>query len=164
MNANILYIVIVLLIIVVTVCQYGPCQYGPCHYVNSCDIMNFGNYLQATDDGWNYILPQDFHKMDKSKFFILDIRKPDDYKKGHIKGAVNIFWLDLMKPDNIKRLPKDKQIIVVCYVGHTASQILVLLKLLGYNAKALKFGMGLAPNKNVPIAGWTTLGYDTVKS
>lgn len=132
--------------------------------INKINVLRFCKYLQATDDGWNYILPKEFNKMDKSKIFILDVRKPSDYQKGHIKGSVNIYWLDLMCNENLAKLPKDKEIVIVCYLGHTASQILVLLKLLGYKAKALKFGMGVPPNKNVPIAGWSTLGYEVVKT
>lgn len=128
-------------------------------WMNSCNIRKFCKYLHETDDGWNYILPTDLHNMDRSNLFILDVRKPEDYKAGHIPGAVNIFWLDLMKDENIKKLPKDKEIIIVCYVGHTASQLVVMLKLLGYNVKALKFGMGVPPNKG-QVAGWLTLGYE----
>jgi len=123
-------------------------------------IHYFHKYLQDTKGDWNYVLPEDFHKMDTSKMFILDVRKPEDYKKGHIKGSLNIFWLDLMNPENLNKLPKDKDILIVCYVGHTASQVLVLLKLLGYKAKVLKFGMGKSPTKGVPIAGWTDYGFE----
>jgi rhodanese-related sulfurtransferase len=67
-----------------------------------------------------------------------------------------------MKPDNLKKLPIDKEIIIVCYVGHTASQVLVLLKLLGYNAKVLKYGMGTSPTIGVPVAGWSDFGYNVI--
>ena len=38
-------------------------------------------------------------------------------------------------------MPNDKQIVVVCYTGHTASQATALLNALGFNATALKWGM-----------------------
>jgi rhodanese-related sulfurtransferase len=53
----------------------------------------------------------------------------------------NIFCMDLL--DNLDKLPEDKTIVLICYVGHTASQMLVALRLLGYDVIALKFGMGL---------------------
>lgn len=124
-------------------------------------IKHFDEYLQESKDGWNYVLPKEFNEMDKSDIFILDVRRPEDYRKGHIKGSINIFWLDLMKPENLKRIPMDKKIVIVCYVGHTASQVLVLLKLLGYNAKVLKFGMGQSPGTGVPVAGWVNYGFET---
>jgi rhodanese-related sulfurtransferase len=124
-------------------------------------IKHFDEYLQESKDGWNYVLPKEFNEMDKSNIFILDVRRPEDYRKGHIRGSTNIFWLDLMKPENLKKIPMDKEIVIVCYVGHTASQILVLLKLLGYNAKVLKFGMGQSPGMGVPVAGWINYGFET---
>jgi len=120
-------------------------------------------FVKMTKDDWNYITPQDLEKRGLDKFFILDIRKPEDYKECHLKGATNIFWLDLFKADNLRRLPQDKTILVYCYVGHTSSQVLVLLKLLGFDAVGLKFGMGKSPVEGVPVAGWLDYGFETVK-
>jgi len=109
----------------------------------------------------DYILPQELHGKNPNDYFILDVRNPKDYKKGHIPGTtMNIFWLDLMKPENLNKLHKNKEIIIICYLGHTASQVLVLLKLLGYNARVLKFGLGISPKKSVPVAGWINYGYE----
>ena len=123
----------------------------------------FDDYITTTKNDWNYVTPKQFYAMDKSDIFILDVRKPEDYKKGHIENSVNIFWMELLKPENLKRIPNDKKIVIVCYVGHTASQILVLLKLLGYDASVLKFGMGISPRKGIHVAGWTDYGYPVVK-
>jgi rhodanese-related sulfurtransferase len=118
-------------------------------------------FVKSTDKDWNYVTPVDFEKMDKNDLFLLDIRKPEDYKKEHIKGARNIFWLDLL--DNLDELPDDKKIVLICYVGHTSSQALVILKLLGYDVVSLKFGMGRSPVEGVPVAGWLDYGFETVK-
>ena len=64
----------------------------------------------------------------------------------------------------LNRLPKEKLIVLICYVGHTSSQVLTLLKLLGYNVIAIKFGYGLSPVKGVPVAGWLDYGLPTEKS
>jgi len=118
-------------------------------------------FLKDTKDDWNYILPEDFEKQRKNKnFFILDIRRPEDFAKGHIPGAKNIFWLNLLDDENLKKLPKDKKIVIYCYVGHTSSQALVILKLLGYDVIALKFGLGKSPTEGVPVAGWLDYGYE----
>jgi rhodanese-related sulfurtransferase len=74
-------------------------------------------------------------------FFVLDIRRPADYCAGHIDGAVNIPFEEVAKPGNLAQLPADMPILVVCYTGHTASQINSILNLLGYNAWTLRFGM-----------------------
>ncbi len=73
--------------------------------------------------------------------FILSVRSPEYYEKGHILGAINIPWREVAKEENLAKLPKDRQIVVYCYTGHTASQITALLDTLGYDAINLKFGM-----------------------
>lgn len=127
-------------------------------------IKYFDTYLHNIKDDWNYITPTELHEqMAKSPnyCFLLDVRDPKDWRAKHIKGTVNIYWLELFKSENIKRLPKECMIVIICYLGHTASQILTLLKLIGYNAVVLKFGMGASPKKSVPIAGWNQLSLPT---
>lgn len=121
------------------------------------------DFIKSTDERWNYITPVELEKMDKSDLFLLDVRKPEDFEQGHIEGASNIFWMDLLKPENLAKLPKDKKIVLLCYVGHTSSQALVALRLLGYDAVSLKFGMGKSPVEGVPVAGWLDYGFETVK-
>lgn len=75
------------------------------------------------------------------KPFVLDIRSKDDFNKGHIDGATHIDFAALAVPDNLKMLPKDKKIVVVCYTGNTAAQATTILQMLGYDAAVLKFGM-----------------------
>ncbi len=123
----------------------------------------FLNYIKNVGKNWNYITSPELKRIGLKKFFLLDIRHPDAFKKGHIKGAKNIFWIDLLNPKNLKKLPKNKTIVLICYVGHTASQMLVALKLLGYKVIALKFGMGISPVKGIPVAGWTDYGFEVVK-
>jgi len=123
------------------------------------------SFLKDTEDDWNYILPEELEKQRKKKdFYILDLRKPADYARGHIPGAKNIFWLDLLKDENLKKLPIDRKIVLYCYVGHTSSQALVLLKLLGYDVISLKFGLGKSPTAGVPVAGWLDYGYPIKKN
>ncbi len=77
--------------------------------------------------------------------FIVDVRKAEDYAKGHIAGAIHIFWRDFWKPENLVKLPKDKKIVTYCYTGHTGEAVTTVLNLLGYDAVNLAFG----------IMGWT---------
>jgi sulfur-carrier protein adenylyltransferase/sulfurtransferase len=87
--------------------------------------------------------------------FILSVRKPEDYASGHIAGAINIALADLFKEENLAKLPKDKekQIVVVCYTGHSASQATALLNLNGYNAITLMWGMCSWTTDEVITAG-----------
>lgn len=121
-------------------------------------------YVENTKNDWNYITPQDFYttyfSQTKKNFLLLDVRKPEDYQRYHVKGSTNIFWLDLF--DNLDQLDMSKKIFIMCYVGHTASQAMTLLRLLGYDAVAIKYGLGVSPVRGKPVAGWLTMGYPMV--
>ena len=127
-----------------------------------CLLPFLCNYVASTKSDWNYITPLEFYEkyykqIDKkdADFVLVDLRKAEEYEKMHIKGSINIFWLDLLKNENLARLPKDKTIFLICYVGHTSSQAMVLLKLLGYKVVSIKFGYGISPVVGVPVAGWS---------
>lgn len=75
--------------------------------------------------------------------FILDIRQPDVYKKGHIKGAINLPWGTDAIPENLDKLPGDKTIYVYCYTAQTANQTVALLNFAGFEAKSVRFGWNL---------------------
>jgi rhodanese-related sulfurtransferase len=78
----------------------------------------------------------------KTDFVVVDVR-PDIslFKAGHIPGAVFIATQDVLKPESLKKLPKDKKIILVCVSGQTQNLPVVALRALGYNALTMKFGM-----------------------
>ena len=121
------------------------------------DINNLRDYLHSTKNDWNYITAIDFYNkyyLPKKDYFLIDLRSKEEYKIMHIKGAINIFWLDILDEKNLKKLPKDKIIFLICYVGHTSSQVLTLLKILGYNVISIKYGYGLSPIFGIPVAGW----------
>ncbi|RAK04031.1 rhodanese-related sulfurtransferase [Halanaerobium saccharolyticum] len=75
--------------------------------------------------------------------FVLDIRQPDVYNEGHIKGAVNIPWGPEAIPAALDMLPADKTIYVYCYTAQTANQTVALLNFAGFEAKSVKFGWNL---------------------
>lgn len=77
--------------------------------------------------------------------FIVDVRNidselPDVYSKAHIPGASNIPWKNILKEENLKKLPKDRLIVIYSYNGHVGSQVTLLLNLLGFKAVNLKWG------------------------
>ncbi|WP_369392997.1 rhodanese-like domain-containing protein [Streptomyces sp. CG1] len=117
----------------------------------------FRDYLASMPPQLNYILPEDLAiavREEEDKFFILDNRTPEAYAAGHIPGAVNIWMKDLLAPNNLARLPRDKKIVVCCWVGHTASQLLPILSTLGFDAIGLKYGMGTAKQSSESKLGW----------
>jgi rhodanese-related sulfurtransferase len=139
-----------------------------------CENMRnkIDSFITTTKDDWNYITPTYFYNKyfvnrKFKKYILIDIRKPDVFKQNHIDGAINIFWLELFKKENIDKLKEyNKQsipIFLICYVGHTSSQALVLLRLSGItNVTSIKFGYGISPVVGVPVAGWQQYGYPLV--
>ena len=134
---------------------------------NKSDIETLRQYIKSTKDDWNYITPIDFYNdyyLKKKDYYLIDLRDETEYKKHHIKGSKNIYWMNILDEKNLKKLPKDKPIFLICYVGHTSSQVLTLLKLLGYNVVSIKYGYGISPVKGVPVAGWVDYGLPVQKS
>ncbi|MBI5188029.1 MAG: rhodanese-like domain-containing protein [Nitrospirae bacterium] len=80
-------------------------------------------------------------KTKKADFLVVDVRpKFDDYKEGHIPGAIHIPYNEILKPENLQKLPKDKKIILVCPTGQLQNLPIVPLRLLGYDAYTMAFG------------------------
>ena len=73
--------------------------------------------------------------------FILSVRKPEAYAIGHVPGAVNILWTQVAKPENLAKLPTDRNIAAYCYTGHTGQVAATVLGMLGYNVSNVKYGM-----------------------
>ncbi len=96
------------------------------------------------------------------KYYLVDVRKPEDFAKGHIKGAVNIPYGPAVAKnlDSIKDNSKGKTVVVYCYTGQTAGQTDPLLNIFGIPTKSLNFGFGMDGfNK-----GWSSdKSYEVVK-
>lgn len=50
--------------------------------------------------------------------FIIDVRSPDEYRSGHIQGAVNIIGIELGSV--LSSIPRDRKIIVYCSTSQAA--------------------------------------------
>jgi rhodanese-related sulfurtransferase len=107
----------------------------------------------------------------KQDFVVVDVRPvPVLYKKGHIPGAIYIPTQDVLQPENLRKLPKDKKIILVCVTGQTQNLPVVALRALGYDAWTMKFGMASWDKDSVgvrfmkeAIQGAETNNYPLVK-
>jgi len=94
---------------------------------------------------------------ESDEYVSVAVRKAEDYAAGHVKGAINIPFGQGME-QSFADLPKDKKIIVYCYTGQTASQTVGILRLLGFEAYNMQFGMGSVESEK----GWLGAGYETV--
>lgn len=100
------------------------------------------------------------HDSGDDDVLFVSVRRAEHYAEAHIEGAINIPFGKGMQ-EQFDTLPTDKKLIVYCYTGQTAGQVVGALRLLGYDAVSLKGGMGMAANE--PL-GWMAKGYPTVSS
>lgn len=77
-------------------------------------------------------------ELSRDSVFVLDIRGPEDFAAGHLEGAVNIPFGKIGQ--KLSEIPTDKEVAVICYSGQTASQTTGVLKMAGFNAKAIVGG------------------------
>jgi len=74
---------------------------------------------------------------------VLSVRATDAYNTAHIKGAVNIPWKEVTDQSKLDAagLSKDQTVVDYCYTGHTGQIAATVLKMMGYDAVNLKFGI-----------------------
>ena len=77
---------------------------------------------------------------------ILDIRPPQHYESGHIKGSLHIPLTDLI--GRMKEIPKNKKIAVVCAMDTNSAFAVAILRMYGYDAWIFEGG----------VPGWVKLG------
>lgn len=73
------------------------------------------------------------------EMFVIDIRRPDDYAAGHIKGAVNMPWGPAIAAD-LASVPTDVPVYLYCYSGQTAGQTVALMNVAGIPVKSVRYG------------------------
>lgn len=78
--------------------------------------------------------------------FVVDVRAPADFVKGHIGGAINVPAAQVYQAGNLAKLPLGRRIVVADYNGQTAVGHSYVLSIMGYNARGLQYGM----------MGWST--------
>ena len=94
-----------------------------------------GHWQVTADEVYMWI------KTKQTDFLVVDVRPdPSEYKKGHIPGAIHMPYNEVLKSENLKRLPKNKKIILVCATGPLQNLPIVALRTLGYDAHAMAFG------------------------
>lgn len=116
--------------------------------VHSADDLakKFNDVLSQAQaqNGWQ-IKAADVYAMIQGKkqdFLIVDVRPvPPGQMAGKIAGSIFIPYYDIMKPENLKQLPKDKKLILACVTGQTQNLPVVPLRVLGYEAYTMSFGM-----------------------
>ena len=86
---------------------------------------------------------------------LLDVRTPEEYKEGHLKGAINIDVKDSINfmKKALETLPKDKTVMVYCRSGKRSANAAGKLATEGYFVFNLEGG----------IIAWKEAGKEIVK-
>ncbi len=75
-----------------------------------------------------------------SDAFVIDVREDEEvFETGTIKGSVHIPMMTV--PNNLNKIPKDREIYILCRSGRRSYEVASYLNELGYNAINLKGGI-----------------------
>jgi rhodanese-related sulfurtransferase len=89
-----------------------------------------------------------------SNFVILDIRTPEEFKDGHIEGAVNVDFRSPNFGTEIDRFDKNKTYLVYCRTGNRTYSAVTLMGPLGFRSMVRLAG---------DFTGWKSAGLPVVK-
>lgn len=120
--------------------------------------------LEYLDELGDYVNSRSFPSLIKAssvfeglgeKQLVIDIRTPELYDAGHIKGAVNIDFSTLPVYFESEIIPFEfEKIILISEAGQESSYATGLLRLMGYgNVYSLRWGMS-SWNKDFAKSGW----------
>jgi len=112
-------------------------------------VAKFSEVLvQGPASGDWQVKPDDLYawmQAKKTDFLVVDARPAPPLgpgqQGGKIPGAIWIPYNEILKPENLARLPKEKKIVLACVTGQTQNLPVLALRVLGYNALTLKFGV-----------------------
>ena len=91
-----------------------------------------------------------------TNYYIVNYWPETDYNWGHIPGAVQYTPKESLTSDTfLKTLPTDKTIAVYCYTGQTSAHIAAYLRVLGYDAKSIVYGMNGMSYDNMSAHKWS---------
>lgn len=97
-------------------------------------------YFEFVDYGGATIFPEQIPRDEWKKMFVIDARDRGQFAMGHIPGAVNIEWRQVLARRN--EIPKEKPVLVYCNQGTLSAQAGLALRLAGYeNVRILQGGM-----------------------
>jgi rhodanese-related sulfurtransferase len=78
---------------------------------------------------------------DSGAVYLVDVRSPDEYRAGHVPGAVNIPLDDLESGAELLPADHDQPVVTVCNRGNISVRGMLILKSLGYgNVRSLSGG------------------------
>ena len=93
------------------------------------------------------------HLINKANAVVVDVRSRDDFRRGHISGAVNLAAAEVKK-GNLTEIEKfkDQPVIVACATGQSAGEAAAQLSAAGFTqVSVLKEGISGWNGENLPL-------------
>ncbi|MBK7681623.1 MAG: thioredoxin [Bacteroidetes bacterium] len=103
---------------------------------------------------------EQFEKLmtEKSNAIILDVRTPEEFAAGHVKGAVNLNIHDAAFKSGLEKLDKSKPVLVYCKSGSRSADASAQMKEMGFS-EVYNFGGGMLAwsNAEKPVVRETAM-------
>ena len=93
-------------------------------------------------------------KLEEDAYVLLDVRTADEYRAGHLLGAMNLDFYDHAFEDMIDELDKRMKYLVYCRSGNRSRQAMYLMRDLGFEE---------VYNLAGGIIAWNEHGHEIVK-
>ncbi len=105
---------------------------------DAVDVME--GYLEFVDYGGGVIFAEQIPADEWKKMLVIDARDAGQFAKGHIPGAINMDWRQVLAKRNT--IPKDKPVLIYCNTGSLSAQAGFALRVAGWdNLRILQGGM-----------------------
>lgn len=109
-------------------------------------------YLESRDTLVPIAREELLQRLSRRDAVVIDVRPEEEYRSGHIRGAISVPLDDLAR--HLRRLPKTKLIVAYCRGPYCvlAPQALALLRARGFRARRLEDGLPEWRAAGLPIA------------
>jgi len=96
------------------------------------DVVNYAGYIGSNllNGDYKQVNVDKVRELVEKDAFIVDVREKYEYKRGHIKGAVNIPLSQLR--NRTSEIPRDQPVYLHCRSGQRSYNAVMALQNLGY--------------------------------
>ncbi len=135
------YFIYAILVAFIATFTFTGCKEDPINGVEVDEYALLTDYMKANNMDLDKLLTGfvtfPAAETDVDSKYIIDLRSAADFANGRIKNAVNVEFKNILT----EAAKATKPILVVCYSGQTATYAVALLRMYGFDAVALKWGM-----------------------
>lgn len=103
-------------------------------------IDEMAGYLEFVDYGGGVIFAEQIPRDEWPKMVVIDARDAGQFGKGHIPGAINMDWRQVLAQREL--IPKNRPVLIYCNTGSLSAQAGFALRVAGWeNVRILQGGM-----------------------